>query len=422
MKFQKLEQESGITGQQLLEWHRHTAPRKEAIEKEVSELAIQKDGLRTELLELNELKKMKNDLAAKGITLHKLEAFLDTHVTLEKLGFTKEAASILAKELDKIGMSPETAAKRIVTYLAEAQSLENVKSKLTSEIDQLQKIQAILNEDIVEKKKEINDIENRIQTRITNEETLIQQAANEFYNKTIEEKEQIQAELKELSKQLEELHKEVIKEQKELKDLEAKKEDLKDRYILGDGLIQILRDPASTSQQQLRRLSASAKKAIESREKEFFATASGATNEANKLIVTILTEYARKDLVPLYKYNSLETREKKFKQLADYWKKEYEENNKLIAKMVEDKKETEKAIGVSVIRLMKTEYQHAPIPVLKNIRDWLDQIIKEKSGQTPYSRVELSNQTIGWFEKKIKKPPESKGRLVLRPYDESKKK
>ncbi len=416
MLIHQLEQKYGISCQKLLSWYTDIGPKVENIKKELSDLSKKKDLLETELQDLSELKKMKNNLLTKGITLNKIGKFLDFQQKIEELAFTKETAIILAAELSKIDTSPEAASNRLATYLKETQSLEEKKRILTSENIQLLQRNTTLKKVNVEKTNKLKEIEARIQRLIENEDTLIEEAVSQSERKAEEKIENIKTELTTSRTQLEVLNEEIRKKEKEYADLEAKKEDLKDRYILGEGLIQILQDPESTTLNQLRTLYKSANRAIEIRERGLLAPFSYDTDEAKKLIINILTKYVRNDLVSRHTHQFLKTNLYLKKKKVEQLEKENENLIQVIAKQDKTIKINEEAMGVSMLKIIKAEYQDVPIPVLKNIREWIDQIIKEKSGQTPYSRVKLSKETWKWFIKRIDKP-EANSHLILKPVD-----
>jgi len=305
IEMKKLEDNAKLPCDKLLEWYRFTEPRRESEEKQIRELVKQKHQLEQELQDLNELKSIKNILTAKGVILPKLTTFLENFTYLEHLGFTQEIASLFATELSKTNMSPEAAANRIATILAQSKTLEEQINKLTSQKDALQKQKEYLETEITGKKNLLIKVENNIETTLGNEEELINQEAKKFKDKAKIEKDAIMKDLTEDIEKLEALVHKIAERQKEKEALEAGIEDTKYNYIFGMAIIQILRDPSSTSLVQLRKIYETSKKAIEHREKELFNLASSDTKETSVIIAKTLIEYAKQEIVLKTDYDRL---------------------------------------------------------------------------------------------------------------------
>src|SRR3989304_8434295 len=162
IKLQQLENKSSLTGQQFLDWYYTNEPKRVAIETQMKNTQAKYEKLEAELPNMNQLINMKNTLRANGVPIEKLQIFLDTSLTLEKLNFTKEIAIMLAAELTKTGMTPENAARRIAYQLSKSESLESAINSKENNLQQLTQAEISLNQKIATLSKESDKIKKEL--------------------------------------------------------------------------------------------------------------------------------------------------------------------------------------------------------------------------------------------------------------------
>jgi transposase len=416
MNILELEKKLGISTSELLDWYNQIAPRREVLEKQVSTLSAKKDQLENELYNLDNLKTLSHNLKERGLSIKKVESFLDNQISLEELGFTKKGAAILANELEKIGLSPENAANRLAAYLNDAHSLEDKTNNLYLEKEKLINELKSIEIQYQEKTKALNRIISRINSTIEREETIIQNQVEISKKQAGEEINSIQDKLNNHRKDLKDIENSINEKKKDLNDLETKKEDLKDRYILGEGLIQLLFDSKSVSLEQLIRIMKTSTKALEYREAGNITSSSYRSKELGDLIVKNLTDFVRKDMIPKYRYTTLLMNRDRIREELDKQKKDNSEYTMRIDELKRRANEWENALGLGAIRQLRSDYQNAPIKVLDNVSEFIRRIIDEKKGYKSLPKKTLSNDSVNWLTTKTVKSDTYKG-LRLKPID-----
>ncbi|HEY4700004.1 MAG TPA: hypothetical protein VIH27_06515 [Nitrososphaerales archaeon] len=437
IKLQQLEKKSSLTGQQFLDWYYTNEPKREAIETQMKNTQAKYEKLEAELPNMNELINMKNTLRAKSVTLEKLPIFLDTSLTLEKLGFTKEAAKILAEELFKTGMTPENAARRIANQLTRSTSLESAIGAKEETLRQLSQAELHLNQNVATLSKEsekitkelasFEDTKRKEYSDFNKEFNLFENEKLKGINDKVAQKDQ---EIKEKTTKLEEIT-------KKHDELISKTEAFKDRIILGEALEQILRDSTSTTIDQLRRLGNKCQETIKIREGGLL-TGSLTSDAAKGIIVDLLTKTVRTDMLSKNSYNTVlircglleeklknEVAKSAFNLLAI--PQRFQENREYKEKVESEQRKMENALGLEAFHRMMPNYENAPISVLENIKDVMEQCIRAKSGLSSYSTKNLKPETWRWFSDNYNNRSQSKpvattirGHLVSKHQDDKK--
>jgi predicted nucleic acid-binding Zn-ribbon protein len=106
--------------------------------KRVGSLKAEEEALKQSLGEIEQLKTLSEKTKLHGLTIQRLDGFIEGSLRLEQLGFTPNAAQILANELSKQGLDPEKAAIALTSLLAEKKSLEAVVEEFLREKKKLQ--------------------------------------------------------------------------------------------------------------------------------------------------------------------------------------------------------------------------------------------------------------------------------------------
>jgi len=433
IKLQQLEKKSSLTGQQFLDWYYTNEPKRVAIETQMKNTRAKYENLEAELPNMNELINMKNTLVAKGVTIEKLQIFLDTSLTLEKHGFTKESAIILAEELSKAGMTPENAARRIANQLTKSKSLESAISSKEYNLQQLSQEELHLNQNVAtlnkenEKiKKELAGFEESKRKGLSDFKKELDEFENDKLKGVDDKLAQKDKVINEKTAKLEELTKRYY-------ELISKTDVFKDRIILGEALEQILRDPKSTTYDQLRRIREACGKAIDAREAGLL-TETSASEEARKIMAPIVCEFVKTDVVTktAYALQSLviiklenELNAVISARNADLLTipRLFRDDKESKAEIDAEKKRLQGAVGLEVFNGMITNYNDTSKQILENIRDVIVQAINDKSGYSSFSRVSIKPETWQYYFNNKNRPPDKPNttnknlRLISKPPD-----
>jgi len=122
--FQDRAEKSGRSYQDVVIEENQLRDRDEALRAEVSKLQAEKERLDLELLNLRELRELRNKLDEQKIDAGKLDGFIDDHVEYSRNGFTREAAKVIASEFGKLGLSPIAGGQKIAEIVSKYGSLQ----------------------------------------------------------------------------------------------------------------------------------------------------------------------------------------------------------------------------------------------------------------------------------------------------------
>jgi DNA repair exonuclease SbcCD ATPase subunit len=163
-KMQGLEAATGKNYDQLLKEYGSV---RDSVEKETSrlkEVQRKESDVQESLGEMEPLKEVKSKLDAHGIPVVRLDGFIALYDKLEKLGFTEQAADILATEMSKLGTTPRKAAKQLSEALAEYATLQEALEGQREEHSELRKQLELLNEEVMEKGGELRKAKEELRT------------------------------------------------------------------------------------------------------------------------------------------------------------------------------------------------------------------------------------------------------------------
>jgi len=104
----------------------------------LEDLRVQERTIKKCLHNLEQLKTLFDKMNRYGLTLVRLDLFIEQTIRLEGLGFTLKAAEILASELARRSLDPEKSAITLAKLLSEHGGLEEVVAKLLAERSKLQ--------------------------------------------------------------------------------------------------------------------------------------------------------------------------------------------------------------------------------------------------------------------------------------------
>jgi hypothetical protein len=414
----ELENEHNKKFPELLKMYRHILNQINELEKKVIELNSKKGALEVNIRNLDELNKIKLIMKSRGVNVSNLESFLDMSLELEKISFSLSTAQIIGREINRVGMSPDGASKILIKNLGISESLDASVDKKKRELNDLENQEKDLWKSIEQKKEDLRKLDEQVKLEIRDRKKIL----NEIMEPIIKEAESIKdskaSMLENLANKIENESNQLQEKREEKKVLEAQIKKYHDKLILGEGIIQILRDPASTTQEQLRRLSTLSAEAIELREKECYALASNISKKVKNQIVEILYRYVRNDLVPSSYYNIANFLLKKSEREVETLKKKYENLIIKYQDLEQNLEDFKTEDGLAKIKIMKANYDNAPTEVLENLIDFLEGIRDKKLGLSSYKKVELNIKTWEWFRKN--KPTSSGNRLVLKRIDTKK--
>ncbi|EMR72946.1 hypothetical protein MCGE09_00445, partial [Thaumarchaeota archaeon SCGC AB-539-E09] len=111
----------------------------DALKKEIKDLRRKKQSLQKELSTLEHLKALQQKLDSHNIGHSKLDEIIEHQLSLENMGFTPEIADSLANEMNKTGLTPDNAARRIVYLLDEQTTLTDKNLSLSYIAKQLKR-------------------------------------------------------------------------------------------------------------------------------------------------------------------------------------------------------------------------------------------------------------------------------------------
>ena len=99
----------------------------------IKDLNSREENITKSLRNLEHLKTLSDKMNRCGLTLTRLDGFIEKNLGLDELGFTQKTAELLASELANIGLDPQKAAAMFVNLLKQVGSLEEALAKLFGE-------------------------------------------------------------------------------------------------------------------------------------------------------------------------------------------------------------------------------------------------------------------------------------------------
>lgn len=105
----------------------------------IGTLRKEEQSLTNSLRDLQRLKALWNKMSQHSLTISKLEEFMNRSLKLDELGFTPQAAEILASELAKRGLDPQKASTTLADIFLEYSSSYEAVAKLRGEKRRLEK-------------------------------------------------------------------------------------------------------------------------------------------------------------------------------------------------------------------------------------------------------------------------------------------
>jgi len=135
----QIEKTRGKTYKEIVNELTETTVEIDTLKMQIKDYNRKKQELLKELSNLEHLKALQQKLDSHNISHSKLDEIIEHQLTLENMGFTPEIAEILANEMNKTGLTPENAARRIVYLLNKQSNLTDKNLSLALLEDQLKR-------------------------------------------------------------------------------------------------------------------------------------------------------------------------------------------------------------------------------------------------------------------------------------------
>jgi len=139
LRLQELETSLGKTYEQVVTELGEKARELQETTQRIGTLRKEEQSLTNSLRDLQRLKALWNKMSQHSLTISKLEEFMNRSLKLDELGFTPQAAEILASELAKRGLDPQKASTTLADIFLEYSSSYEAVAKLRGEKRRLEK-------------------------------------------------------------------------------------------------------------------------------------------------------------------------------------------------------------------------------------------------------------------------------------------
>ena len=377
IRIQQLEEQFGRSYEQLTLDFDEKTEKDAQLSKRVEELSKEERKLKSSLGELSDLRALKDKIEQRGLSIQRLDNFIEKTLKLEELGFTLRAAELLSSELSKRGLDIHESASLLAAMLALHVSLEDNVSKLkgevnelnlkktssqmeikleTKEIEKLQKqheeYKNALDELKLIHKVRIDALEKEYQSRKSASEAelsawhskqkkYLEDDYNVEFNKFQKAKEKLGSEIANLEKEIKGLEDRLGNLKKECMQLEEKRSSISDQIFVTGAISSYLNEPIALNQEARKKILGYMQDGLRLVERGWWQDVTYKDKVVKDSIITVLRRIVKDDVIPAYKHTELQS---KHNETTGKLEDALKECNQLSEKVKEQEKSIEEFV------------------------------------------------------------------------------